>query len=51
MKLKPEMFADVEIQAPAGESHELVPRDAVIDIGAARADRRRRAARRVCLRR
>jgi multidrug efflux pump subunit AcrA (membrane-fusion protein) len=33
LKLKPEMYANVEIQAPPGESRLLVPRDAVIDIG------------------
>lgn len=31
--LKPEMYADVEIEEPAGESSLLVPRDAVIDVG------------------
>ncbi len=33
LKLKPEMYADVEVVAPAGESHLFVPRDAVIDLG------------------
>ena len=33
LMLKPEMYADVEIEEPAGESSLLVPRDAVIDVG------------------